>query len=134
MLTIHRQFTFDAAHCLERHKGKCSRYHGHTYILTVGVAGSILTDDTWKDQGFFLDLGELKRIVNDMLDRKYDHHDLNKTAHPYPTAEHLIHAIWAELEPAFKEVGCKLVHLKLHETPNSWVEYDGHDPVYDHRT
>jgi 6-pyruvoyltetrahydropterin/6-carboxytetrahydropterin synthase len=133
MLTITRRFTFDAAHCLERHKGKCSRYHGHTYILEVTVCGSILCSDTWDDQGFFIDLGDLKRVVCSELDSRWDHHDLNKTIDAYPTAERLIHHLWGIFDPLFREYGCILKHLKLHETPNSWVEYDGDDPVYDHR-
>jgi 6-pyruvoyltetrahydropterin/6-carboxytetrahydropterin synthase len=133
MLTITRRFTFDAAHCLERHKGKCSRYHGHTYILEVTVGGSFLLSDTWEDQGFFLDLGDLKRIVGNELNGKWDHYDLNRTIDSYPTAERLIHKLWATLYQEFKAVGCQLVHLRLHETPNSWVEYNGEDPVFDHR-
>ena len=134
-LTISRRFTFDAVHCLERHQGKCSRYHGHTYILEVTVAGTPENDDIWREQGFFLDLGGLKAIVNQELDLRWDHHDLNKTIDTYPTAERLIHRLWRILEREFREqAACQLIHLRLHETPNSWVEYDGHDSTYDHRT
>ena len=134
MLTITRRFTFDAAHCLEKHDGKCSRPHGHTYILEVTVQGSFLTTETWEDQGFFLDLGELKHIVQTELDNRWDHADLNTSLGGiYPTAEHSIHLLWETLLPELKKFGCVLRHLRLHETPNSWVEYDGDDPIFDHR-
>lgn len=124
MLTATRRFTFDAAHTLPRHAGKCSRLHGHTYILEVTVKpmDSSRTDELMKDQGFFVDFGDLKVAVNSVIDLRYDHYNLNETADPYPTAERLVVALWDEIAPRLP-LTCKLHYLKLYETPNNWVEY-----------
>ena len=132
-LLLHRRFTFDAAHILPNHPGKCSRPHGHTYILEVSVQGSILNDDLWKEQRFFVDLGTVKSIVKAELDQRWDHFDLNQTVDDYPTAERLVHRMWEALAPRLLVEGVVLRHLRLNETPNGWVSYDGEDPIFDHR-
>lgn len=39
--TIGKTFTFEAAHHLEHHRGKCRRPHGHSYKLEVMVTGAV---------------------------------------------------------------------------------------------
>lgn len=38
-VSVCKIFTFDAAHQLVGHKGKCSNLHGHTYKLEVVLKG-----------------------------------------------------------------------------------------------
>lgn len=87
----------------------------------------------WKEQGFYLDFGDLKEAVTNVLAR-WDHHNLNNQIDDYPTAERLILHLWNQLsrELADHILTCELVHLKLHETPNNWVEYDGSDHLFSH--
>jgi len=70
-MIIGREFHFDAAHRLPEYPGKCNRYHGHTWKLTVEVFAEI--DEK---TGFVMDLAELKKLVNPVLDR-FDHNFLN---------------------------------------------------------
>lgn len=56
---ISLQMTFDAAHRVVGHKGKCARLHGHTYDVHIMAAGEV------KDPGFVVDFGDLKDMVNE---------------------------------------------------------------------
>lgn len=39
---ISREYTFDSAHQLSHHHGKCFNLHGHTYRLQVSITGRIV--------------------------------------------------------------------------------------------
>ena len=41
MLKIAKEFSFDIAHMLDGHDGKCKNLHGHTYRLQVEVGGPL---------------------------------------------------------------------------------------------
>lgn len=74
MLVI-KEFTFDAAHQLPGHCGKCSRLHGHTYRLRVAVGGRPKDNPAHSDHGMVIDFADLKGIVKkhvlDHLDHKF---------------------------------------------------------------
>ena len=82
MLTITKEFQFDAAHRLwsdhlseEQNRqihGKCSKLHGHTYRLQVTVSGTV------RDDGMILNFTELKTFVQEKLLTRYDHAYLNE--------------------------------------------------------
>jgi len=55
---ISLEMTFDAAHRIVGHKGKCARLHGHTYKVHIMVAGSV------EPPGFVVDFGDIKSLVN----------------------------------------------------------------------
>ncbi len=38
---LKKTFPFEAAHQLKYHDGKCARLHGHSFKLTVVVAGEV---------------------------------------------------------------------------------------------
>lgn len=44
-MIIVKEFTFDSAHHLEWHQGKCHNLHGHTYKLQVGIQGELNKND-----------------------------------------------------------------------------------------
>jgi 6-pyruvoyltetrahydropterin/6-carboxytetrahydropterin synthase len=133
---ICKRFTFDAAHRLPMHDGKCAREHGHTYILEVEVAGRIQEQDG-SSNGMVLDFAILKQVVNDEILLIVDHWNLNKR---------VLEAKWTEYNPEqfnmttaenlvvmFRDVlarkiakyfsGVRLTRLRLHETPDSWAEW-----------
>ena len=104
--------------------GKCNNpnWHGHNYTLDVSVSGPV--DDR---TGYVLDLGLLKRIVEERAVNLIDHRNFNLDV-PFmrdviPTSENIVVAIWRELEPAIRPG--RLVRLVLWETPNNYVEYTG---------
>lgn len=59
--------TFCAAHRVEGHP-KCSRLHGHNYEVSLSLASQGVDR-----QGFVADFGEVKRIVKEFIDDKWDH-------------------------------------------------------------
>ncbi|HUP87039.1 MAG TPA: 6-carboxytetrahydropterin synthase QueD [Acidimicrobiales bacterium] len=109
--SVTRCFTFEAAHQLPWHAGKCRNLHGHSYRLEVTVAGPV------GDQGIVVDFAEIKRVVErDVID-VYDHRYLNDLV-DNPTAEVLAAEIWKTVEAADLAVS----RIRLWETPDSFVE------------
>ena len=133
-VTVTRRLMFNAAHRVHnpalpddenaRLFGKCNNpnWHGHNYTLDVSVRGAV--DER---TGYVIDLGELKRIVNDRVVDRADHRNFNIDVDfmhgVIPTSENIIVAMWRELEPAIRPQ--TLVKLVLWETPNNYVEYAG---------
>ena len=133
-VTVTRRLTFDAAHRLhdpalsdEDNRatfGKCSNPngHGHTYTLEVSVTGMV--DNR---TGYVIDLGLLKRVVEEYVVGKLDHHNINLDVafmrDINPTAENIVVACWRELEPRVRPA--RLTRLRLWETPNNHAEYEG---------
>ena len=60
--------TFDAAHRVVGHRGKCARLHGHTYQATVEVGASALISTDSHDPagpaGFVVDFADIKAVLN----------------------------------------------------------------------
>ena len=134
LLTVTRRLTFNAAHRVHnpaltdaentRLFGKCNHpnWHGHNYVLEVSVTGE--PDPT---TGYVIDLGAVKRIVESEFVQHVDHRNLNLDvpflAGTNPTSENIILACWRVIEPALRPA--RLSRLRLWETENNYVEYDG---------
>jgi 6-pyruvoyltetrahydropterin/6-carboxytetrahydropterin synthase len=134
LLTVTRRLTFNAAHRIHnpalsdeanaRLFGKCNspNWHGHNYTLEVSVTGA-----PDPESGYVIDLAALKQLVERSLLDHVDHHNFNldvpEMAGTNPTAENIILMFWRVLEPAIRP--CTLSRLRLWETENNYVEYDG---------
>jgi 6-pyruvoyltetrahydropterin/6-carboxytetrahydropterin synthase len=136
-LTLAKEFTFEASHVLPKHEGKCSRLHGHSWVLTVYVDGYVDPEC-----GFVVDYAKLKKCVNEHIIEKVDHNHLGcwdlstytAVFGPifYPSSENLIQAFRRLLEPLIPELAktwqqVRLKALKLNETCTSecvWVRED----------
>ena len=109
--SVTRCFTFEAAHQLPWHPGKCKNLHGHGYRLEVTVEGPV------GDDGMVLDFADVESVVaREVIDR-YDHTYLNDFFEN-PTAELIAHDVWKRLEAAALDVSC----IRLWETADSMVE------------
>jgi 6-pyruvoyltetrahydropterin/6-carboxytetrahydropterin synthase len=133
-VTITRRLHFSAAHRVhnpalddaenERLFGKCSNpnWHGHNYVLEVSVQGPV--DER---TGYVLDLGVLRELVHREVIDKVDHRNLNLDVDflrgVIPTAENIAVACWRLLAPVV--VPARLVRIRLSESENNHVEYDG---------
>jgi 6-pyruvoyltetrahydropterin/6-carboxytetrahydropterin synthase len=104
-------FTFEAAHRLAWHPGRCRNLHGHSYRLDVSVEGPL------DDHGVVLDFDTLQAVVRAEVIDAWDHRDLNEVL-DNPTAELLAHRAWTLLTSA----GLDLAALRLWETTDSWVD------------
>lgn len=133
-VTVTRRLRFNAAHRIhnpalsdEENRalfGKCNNpnWHGHNYVLEVSVRGPIDPRS-----GYVIDLGALAATVErDVIDH-VDHRNFNVDV-PFmtginPTSENIVVAMWQAIEPLI--VPARLVRLRLWETENNYVEYEG---------
>ncbi len=112
-----KRFSFDAAHKLTQHRGKCKNLHGHTYFLEVTICGTVN-----HKSGMVMDFGDIKEIVENSILKKLDHRYINDVI-KISTAENIISWIWDELSEKFQECNIGLYELKLWENPSSFVTY-----------
>ena len=95
--------------------------HGHNYILEVSVEGEI--DPV---TGMVMNLSDLKDILDQEIVQPMDHRFLNKEVTPFdsvvPTTANVAREIWQRLERRFAGGTAKLVRVRLHETPELYVD------------
>ena len=131
---VTRKVHFNAAHRLHNPEksdewnremfGPCNHpnWHGHNYVLKVTVAG-----EPDPETGYVIDLGNLKKVLNENVVDKVDHRNLNLDVDfmegIIPSTENFAVAIWNELEGELPsgELHC----VRLYETPRNYVEYYG---------
>lgn len=99
MWIVQKKFAFEAAHKLPYHDGKCRRLHGHSFQMTVAVVGRLLHSQGCKSN-MLLDFGDIKSLVNPILEDYLDHHYLNETTGlQSPTSEALARWVFYRLDP-----------------------------------
>lgn len=136
-MIISKQFRFEASHQIFNHPGKCSRLHGHSWLLTVSVDGPV--------QGFtgmVMDFFDLKTHVQPVIDR-LDHTHLGSgdiyiastdeiqwigpshelSLPKLPTSENLL--LW--IAEQLYEKGFQFATLRLNETCTSEAELNWHE-------
>ena len=113
-MQISKTYTFEAAHQIPNHSGKCRNLHGHSYVVTVYLFGVVN-----RDTGMVLDYAVMDDIIKPVIDRM-DHSFLqtgretqavsdpqaqkfyDMTDQPYTTAEcivyHLLDCLSYQLE------------------------------------
>jgi len=124
MLSITKEFTFDAAHQLIDYDGPCSRLHGHTYKLQVSVCRGE-EDGLVNDDGMVMDFSRLKEIVHEKVISQWDHTNLNEQLSGVnPTAENMVRIIVVLLGVTLLEERIILNRVRLWETPTSFVEWN----------
>ncbi|HKG91360.1 MAG TPA: 6-carboxytetrahydropterin synthase [Gemmatimonadaceae bacterium] len=133
-VTVTRRMRFNAAHRVHnpalsdeenrRLFGPCNHpnWHGHNYVLEVSVHGPV--DEL---TGYVIDLAKLRDIVQREVIDHVDHHNMNLDV-PFmrdvnPTSENIVVQCWRVLEPQVSPG--RLKRLRLHETENNYVEYEG---------
>ena len=133
-ISVCRVAHFNAAHRLfnknwtfEKNQavfGKCNNpnFHGHNYKIEVWVTGPIDPDT-----GYVIDLGELKTIIKNEVEDRFDHKNLNEDTEEFknliPTAENISSVIWQLLKNALPQhLGLR---IRLYETERNIVECTG---------
>jgi len=66
---ISKTYTFDAAHQLVGHEGKCKNLHGHTYSVTVEIEGEQIHNPGASDDTMVMDYGNLDIIVKPVIEQ-----------------------------------------------------------------
>ena len=111
---------FEAAHYLRGYKGKCENMHGHRYRIVVKIKA-----DKLNDIGLAYDFTDLKRHLNDILER-FDHTCLNDIV-PFdkinPSAENIASTIYNELKEKLSDDPISLTGVEAWESPEQGVSY-----------
>lgn len=138
MHKIAKEFSFDMAHMLDGHDGKCQNLHGHTYKLQVEVVGELV--ESGAKSGMVIDFSDLKAVVKREILDHMDHAfifdstserecqvaelltSLNSKNFGIPmrtTAENMAKYMFDRLQ----EAGLPVSLIRLWETPTSYCEY-----------
>jgi len=123
MVQITKRFTFEAAHELPWHGGKCKHLHGHSYKLEVTLEGELNHNE------IVVDFDDLTVIVNEMVVKRYDHQYLNDFFRN-PTAEMIAREIYHSIALGMEKnadifKGISLAYVRLWETEKCFVTYGG---------
>jgi len=72
-MKIAKSFTFEAAHRLKDHNGKCRNIHGHSYrvVIEIKAKGAWTANGSWG--GMLIDFGELKTWWSEHMEPHFDH-------------------------------------------------------------
>lgn len=117
--TICKEFTFDAAHRLPNHSGKCRDLHGHTYKVRVYLRGKVRPFDGSSNEGMVEDFSVVKEVFKRKIESVCDHRFLNTAVPlPAPTAEALAGWILKTLRKELPTV----VKVRVYETPTAYAE------------
>ncbi len=132
-VTVSRKAHFNAAHRLYRKEwtmeqndavfGLCNNpnFHGHNYTLEVKLIGEVdpIT-------GYVIDLKILKDIIQQEIEERFDHRNLNLDCPEFenlnPTVENIAIVIYRLLS-ARQELKKYELSLRLYETENNYVEF-----------
>ncbi len=133
---VARRAHFNAAHRLHNSDrsddwnratfGPCNNpnYHGHNYELEVLVEGTIDPET-----GYVIDVGVVKRIVDEVVVSVLDHRNLNLDVPWFrdrlPSAENIAVFCWEQVAPRLPRGRLHLI--RLWETPRNYVEYQGRE-------
>ena len=114
-ISITKKFTFEAAHQLPNHDGKCKNLHGHSYVLEVTVSGPIIQEGP--KEGMIMDFKDLSEIVDREIINQWDHQYLNDILPFVTTAENLATEALSRLQKS----GLPVTSITLWETAKSFV-------------
>lgn len=131
-VAVFRKVTFNAAHKLYRKDwsdeknrkvfGLCANenYHGHNYRLDVKVVGEIN-----QETGYVIDIGELKKIIQEEIHDRFDHKNLNLDCPEFkelnPTGENIVVAIYRLIRTRLDKKYD--LQVRLWETERNYFEY-----------
>ena len=117
-MVIMKSFTFDAAHKLIAHGGKCANLHGHTYKMEVFMKENA-SNVFQSVPPFIIDFGDLSDLVKGNVVNLWDHQLLNDVLNtPNPTAEFMCMFALNRLRTFDK----RIFKVRVWETPTCYAE------------
>lgn len=121
-MRISKQFPFESSHLLPKHPGKCSRLHGHSWVLEVAINGRPNPDSS-----FVMDYAELTELMKPLVDF-LDHRHLNFLI-VYPSSENLCQFFGRLLHRLVDGIYIHQVEIKLKETMKTEATWNSANPV-----
>lgn len=135
MSVLQSEFSFDSAHFLKGHDGKCKNLHGHRWRVVVSIQGEVIKEGPKK--GMIIDFTDFKNYlkkIEETLDHKFlvedgSLQDTTLTALenegfeiitvPFrTTAENMAKWLYEGISEDFN-----VVCVKIYETPNNCFMY-----------
>ena len=143
---ITKEFKFEAGHALFGHDGLCKNVHGHSYKLSVTLIGQPIEDKSNVKFGMVMDFSDLKKIVNELVVKPFDHATILNINSPHleladnmeqwghkivrvsyqPTSEKMVIDFAEKIGVALPS-HLKLHHLILRETETCYAEWHASD-------
>ena len=143
-MLVTKQIEIDMGHRVPNHKSKCRNLHGHRYKIEVGVDDLVNFIKGTSDEGMVIDFGDLKEIMMQEIDAKFDHgfvmYDEDSYADTFiimkdmgqkiifvsfiPTAENLARYWYDLLANQLEARGISIKYVKVWETPTSTATYE----------
>lgn len=116
---VRKHFSFDAAHLLENHDGKCKNLHGHTWHGWAQVKSEGLNY-----QNMVIDFSDLKKILSFTV-QALDHNFINRVLNqPNPTSEFIARLFYEELSSRLVDYsGVHIDAVCIQETDGSEAIY-----------
>lgn len=143
-MQITTRLEFDAGHRIPSHKSQCRNLHGHRYAIEITLSGDIIQKEGVSENGMVMDFSDVKAIAKRAVVDVWDHAFLvykddvvvlnflnslpnHKTIimNSVPTAENMAAEAFRILQAEYHDIygnHLKLEHVRLYETPNSWVD------------
>jgi len=119
MWKLTKSFSFEAAHRLPSHAGKCHRMHGHNWKGHAVLESSELQQEG-PAAGMIMDFAMVKASVQSVVDEYLDHYCINDRVDlANPTSEELARWLFDHLKPRLPQ----LAAIILDETEGSSCEY-----------
>ena len=118
--SITKRFSFEAAHFLPNHEGKCRNLHGHSYKVEVTVTGKVNRIMAHPEYGMITDFSKLSKYVNNILE-PFDHSTLNDF-YFNPTAENIAYDIFIKLSDEIANEEFEVSAVKVWETEKCFAE------------
>ncbi len=115
---LYKEFSIEAAHRLPNVPAghKCSRLHGHSFLVRIEVAGPV-----GEQSGWVIDFADIKSAFKPLYEQ-LDHHYLNEVEGlENPTSENLASWIWQRLKPTLPLLSA----IEIKETCTSGCRYVG---------
>lgn len=121
MYTVSVQAHYDAAHFLPDYDGKCSRLHGHRYVVEAAVQAPDLDQN-----GIAFDFIDLKGLLRELAE-ELDHQNLNElpqfaaTSTSAECQARYFHDCLSDRLP--EPLASGLVYVRVWESPTQWAQY-----------
>jgi 6-pyruvoyltetrahydropterin/6-carboxytetrahydropterin synthase len=145
-IRITKEFKFETGHALYGYDGLCKNVHGHSYKLSVTLLGKPITDINHTKYGMVMDFSDLKKIVNEIIVKPFDHATVLNVNSPHkeladsmesrghkimrvdyqPTSEMMIADFAAKIKSRLPD-SLSLHHLVLRETETCYAEWYASD-------
>ena len=145
-IRITKEFKFETGHALYGYDGLCKNVHGHSYKLSVTVIGHPIQDQSHVKYGMVMDFSDLKKIVNTLVVKPFDHATVLNVDSPHkdladsmekrghkilrvnyqPTSEMLVTDFADKIKNRLPK-NIKLFSLKLRETASCFAEWYAND-------